>query len=142
MQEIRSSNPPVVTGIFDPYKSPARHHRSFKLGWKLKYLNIIGCYMKETLVVNGCMWHYFLQVVSPNNTYCWTVKMRLWTRVTSTTRRLLEKVTYISAQRCTMKQTTKWNNYYDHCHWLIRREGNLGGSLKHIYFLTMVLGVT
>ena len=38
MQEIRSSNPPVVTGICDPNKSRARHHRSFKLGSKLKYL--------------------------------------------------------------------------------------------------------
>ena len=28
MQEIRSSNPPVVTGICDPNKSGARHHRS------------------------------------------------------------------------------------------------------------------
>ena len=27
MQEIRSSNPPVVTGICDPNKSRARHHR-------------------------------------------------------------------------------------------------------------------
>ena len=39
MQEIRSSNPPMVTGICDPNKSRARHHRSFKLGSKLKYLN-------------------------------------------------------------------------------------------------------
>ena len=30
MQEIRSSNPPVVTGIFDPNKSRARHHRNLK----------------------------------------------------------------------------------------------------------------
>ena len=27
MQEIRSSNPPVVTGFCDPSKSRARHHR-------------------------------------------------------------------------------------------------------------------
>ena len=27
MREIRSSNPPVVTGICDPNKSRARHHR-------------------------------------------------------------------------------------------------------------------
>ena len=39
-QEIRSSNPPVDTGICDPNKSRARHHRSLKLGSKLKYLNI------------------------------------------------------------------------------------------------------
>ena len=39
MQEIRSSSPPVVTGICDPNKSRARHHRSLKLGSKL-YLNI------------------------------------------------------------------------------------------------------
>ena len=29
MQEIRSSSPPVVTGICDPNKSRARHHRSY-----------------------------------------------------------------------------------------------------------------
>ena len=40
MQEICSSNPPVVTRICGPNKSRARHHRSFKLGWKLKYLII------------------------------------------------------------------------------------------------------
>ena len=40
MREIHSSNPPVVTGICDPNKSQARHHRSLKLGSKLKYLNI------------------------------------------------------------------------------------------------------
>ena len=28
MQVIRSSNPPVVTGICDPNKSRARHHRN------------------------------------------------------------------------------------------------------------------
>ena len=38
MQEIRSSNPPVVTGICDPNKYQARHYCSLKLGLKLKYL--------------------------------------------------------------------------------------------------------
>ena len=38
MQDIRSPNPPVVTGICDPNESPARHHCSLKLGSKLKYL--------------------------------------------------------------------------------------------------------
>ena len=38
MQEIRSSNSPVVTGICDPNKSRTRHHRNLKLGSKLKYL--------------------------------------------------------------------------------------------------------
>ena len=42
MQEIRSLNPPVVTWICDPNKSWAQHHRSLKLGSKLKYLNIIS----------------------------------------------------------------------------------------------------
>ena len=28
MQQIRSSNPPVVTGIFDPIKSQERHHNN------------------------------------------------------------------------------------------------------------------
>ena len=39
MQELRSSNPPMVTGICDPNKSRARHHLSLKIGLKLKYLN-------------------------------------------------------------------------------------------------------
>ena len=39
MQEIRSSNPPMVTEICDPSKSRARHHLSLKIGPKLKYLN-------------------------------------------------------------------------------------------------------
>ena len=43
MQEIRSSNPPVVTGTCDPSKSRAQHHHSLKLGLKLKYLNMIFC---------------------------------------------------------------------------------------------------
>ena len=30
MQEIRGSNPPVVTGICDPNESRARDHPSFK----------------------------------------------------------------------------------------------------------------
>ena len=38
MQEILSSNSPVVTEICDPNKSRARHHRSLKLASKLKYL--------------------------------------------------------------------------------------------------------
>ena len=46
MQDIRSSNPPVVTGICDPNKSRARYHRSLKLGSKLKYLN----YLPQILV--------------------------------------------------------------------------------------------
>ena len=41
MQEIHSSDFPVVTGIWDPNKSGARHHRIFKIGSKLKYLNEI-----------------------------------------------------------------------------------------------------
>ena len=40
MQEIRRSNPPVVTGIYDPNKFWAQHYHSMKLGLKLKYLRI------------------------------------------------------------------------------------------------------
>ena len=47
MQEIRSSNPPVVAGICDPNKYRARHHRSLRLGSKLKYLNLL-----KTLLTN------------------------------------------------------------------------------------------
>ena len=39
MQKIRSSNPPVVTGICDPNKSRVRQNRSLKPGSKLKYLS-------------------------------------------------------------------------------------------------------
>ena len=40
MQEIGSLNPLVVSGMCDPNKSPARHHRSLKLDSNLNYLNI------------------------------------------------------------------------------------------------------
>ena len=40
MQEICSSNPPVVTGICDPNKSRAQHHLILKLDSELKYFNI------------------------------------------------------------------------------------------------------
>ena len=46
MQDIRSSNPPKVAGVCDPNKSRVRHHRSLKLGLKLKYLNI---FIKKTI---------------------------------------------------------------------------------------------
>ena len=39
-KQVRSSNPPVVTGIRNPNKSRAQHRRSLKLGSKLNYLNI------------------------------------------------------------------------------------------------------
>ena len=39
MQEIRSSNVPVVTRTSDPNKFQARDHRSMELDSKLKYLN-------------------------------------------------------------------------------------------------------
>ena len=52
MQEIRSSKPPVVTGIGDPNKSQARHHRSLKLGSKLKYLSTLS-YNFATFATNG-----------------------------------------------------------------------------------------
>ena len=35
MQEIRSSNPPAVTGICDPNKSRAQHHRNNSLSFKI-----------------------------------------------------------------------------------------------------------
>ena len=57
MLEIRSSNPPVVTGICDPNKSRARHHCSFKLGSKLKCLNIIlilFLVLHYSCSLNGC----------------------------------------------------------------------------------------
>ena len=41
MQQIGRLNPFVVTGICDPNKSRARHHRSLKGDSNLKYLKII-----------------------------------------------------------------------------------------------------
>ena len=49
MQEICSSYPPVVTGICDPNKSRARHHRSLKLGSKLNHLIMLDV---------RCLMHY------------------------------------------------------------------------------------
>ena len=40
MQEIRSSDPPVVIAICDSNKSQARQHCSLKLVSTLKYLNL------------------------------------------------------------------------------------------------------
>ena len=53
MQEIRSSKPPVVTGICDLNKSRARHHRSLKLGSKLKYLNKVLLLAFDKIVLQG-----------------------------------------------------------------------------------------
>ena len=47
MQEIRSSSLLVVTSICDPNKSRARHHRSLKLGSKVKYLNKNNTWFKK-----------------------------------------------------------------------------------------------
>ena len=55
MQEIRNSNPPVVTGICNPNKSRARHHRSLKLGSKLKYLNMAERMDKQDQNFNSSM---------------------------------------------------------------------------------------
>ena len=38
MQETQSSNPPVVTGTYDQYKSHARHHIRLKPGLKLSVI--------------------------------------------------------------------------------------------------------
>ena len=45
MQEIRSSNPPVVTGIFDPNISWAPHHRIIRyiIGVKRGVIYVISC---------------------------------------------------------------------------------------------------
>ena len=51
MQEILSSNPPVVTGIYDPNKSWARHHHSLKLGSKLKYLNDRALFFSKLMMI-------------------------------------------------------------------------------------------
>ena len=53
MQEICSSNPPVITGIYDPNKSRARHHRSLKLGSKLKYLNMRSIFLEKSYAKCG-----------------------------------------------------------------------------------------
>ena len=52
MREICSSNPPVVTGICDSNKFRARHHRSLKLGSKLKYLKTAGGTKQALIEVN------------------------------------------------------------------------------------------
>ena len=53
MQEICNLNPPVITRICDPNKSRSQHHRSLKLGLKLKYLNKkISLIKNEKLIPN------------------------------------------------------------------------------------------
>ena len=56
MQEIRTSNPPVVTRIYNLNVSRARYHPSLKLDSKLKYLNSGVCITsltKSSLVHHG-----------------------------------------------------------------------------------------
>ena len=48
MQEIRSSKPPVVTGICDPNKSRSWHHRSLKLSSKLKIVDYLDIRLNFT----------------------------------------------------------------------------------------------
>ena len=47
MQEIRSSNPPVVTGICAPNKSRARYHRSLNI-FSFPFANF--CFRQNTVV--------------------------------------------------------------------------------------------
>ena len=55
MQEVHSSNPPVVTEICDPSKSRVRHHRSLKLDSNLKYLNYSkGSYLTTSAKMAVC----------------------------------------------------------------------------------------
>ena len=55
MQEIRSSNPPVVTRICDPNKSRARHHRNFYI------FRIFDRYISNVVSKNifVCLFIYF-----------------------------------------------------------------------------------
>ena len=57
MHEIRNSNPPMAAGICDSNKSRAGHHRSLKLGSKLKYLNWWDMLFKSTIDI-----YYFRMV--------------------------------------------------------------------------------
>ena len=56
MQEIRSSNSHMNTGICNPNKSRARHHRSLKLGLKLKYL--------KNVYISAIPMHFHLHCVN------------------------------------------------------------------------------
>ena len=55
MQEIRSSKPPVVTGICDPNKSRARHRRSILIHFYSKTSRITIIY-RDRLII---FWHIF-----------------------------------------------------------------------------------
>ena len=72
MQEIRSSNPPMVTGICDPNKSRPRRHRSLKLGSKLNYVNIdqlLQCRIQSYFEAGIPVWDPTLK--PPNAQKCW-----------------------------------------------------------------------
>ena len=76
MQEIRSSNPPVVTGICDPSKSRAQHHGSLKLGSKLNYLKNYNPLKDSVSVTDNieigivkkfwCQWTVYWKIASNN----------------------------------------------------------------------------
>ena len=61
MLVISSSNPSVVTGICDPNKSPARHHHSYKHGWKMKNISGRKVFntMRVNLSTNKCCWIWY-----------------------------------------------------------------------------------
>ena len=50
MQEIRSSNPPAVTGIRDPNKSRARHLRSLMSDYLILYSPLLHYLMMHYLL--------------------------------------------------------------------------------------------
>ena len=53
MQEIRSSNPPVVTGICDPNKSQGRHHRGLLFYFYSKFPEVKHNKKGKLLVIRG-----------------------------------------------------------------------------------------
>ena len=59
MQEIRSPNSPVVTGICGPNKSRAQRHRSLKLG--SKYLKYFDAFSGKIMV---SFWEYCRERIS------------------------------------------------------------------------------
>ena len=53
MQEIRSSNPPVVTGICDPSKSRARHYRNCDLTKRQQRVRLHSKFSTWERIISG-----------------------------------------------------------------------------------------
>ena len=75
MQEIHSSNPPVVTGICDPNKSQARHHRRDLYS----HFTIIENSLSKGNILIVCFYHFtYVFWVKLHSLISWNRRVIWW----------------------------------------------------------------